>query len=295
MPTIEPTAIALPRPDWTSRIQVAAGTLILWTLLVYGLEPYLLPRASADAVVLLGSTAGTGGGLLATVILLALTYVLGRLIPLRDGCGPLLILCLALVAWSMTGGTMDAWLMAHHQQVGPATSGPYLALLGDYALLGLVVIVLVTQFGYTGSPHDEDARPNALAADTVGGKGPLTLLMMVIFSGALVYLLAGPQGHTYHGQVLAGVAVANWGAVLIARNLTGVTHALWYWPAPLIVGVLALLLCAAQPKPAGILAGLNVIPAWGGLGRPLPIEMIGAGLAAILLTLHNRTQRGAGG
>ncbi len=283
-----------PRPDWTTRIQVAAGTLILWTLLVYGLQPYLMPRAGADAVVLLGSTAGTAGGLLAVALLFALTYALGKLIPLRDGSGPLLMLSLALVAWAVTGGTIDAWLMAGHQQVGPATSGPYLALLGDYALLALVVFALVVLFGYTGAPHAPDETPHALAADPAGGKGPLALLLMVGFSGALIYLLAGPQGHTYHGQVLFGVAVANWGAVQIARNLTGVHHALWYWPAPLIVGVLAVVLCAAQPKPPGILAGLNVIPAWGGLGRPLPVEMVGAGLAAILLTLPTRGQ-GANG
>ena len=103
-------------------------------------------------------------------------------------------------------------------------------------------------------------------------------------------ILSGPRvGHTYRGQVYFAVALAFVIAVLVARRVTGARGIIWYLPGPLVVGIVGVLLAAVRPGLGAGYESINIIPAWG-LVRPLPIEMVSVGVAAILLTLRAATR-----
>ena len=105
----------------------------------------------------------------------------------------------------------------------------------------------------------------------------------------LMLFLTGPaEGHTYRGQVYFAVAVASVAGTYAARKITKARDAIWYWPAPLLAGLLGTLAAISKPDlliPAAY-RQLNSIPA-SGLVRVLPIEMMGVGLVATLWMLRS--------
>ena len=122
------------------------------------------------------------------------------------------------------------------------------------------------------------------------GRDPKPRRFDMLIAAVLVLILVGPRvGHTYRGQVYFAVAVGFIVAVLVARRVTGVRGIIWYLPGPLLVGLLGVLLAAWRPGLGAGYEHINVIPAWG-LVRPLPVEMVGVGLVAILLTLRAATR-----
>lgn len=262
---------------------------MIWACLRFIVDEGLLARTINDPVVLLAAPAGILYGLLAVIILGGLACLVGTVMPARDGAGPLVAFSLAVVAWAATGGTIDDWLIYNHKLPGPGTSGPYLKLLADYAALAGIAAVLAGLFGYDGRPHGPDDRPSFAAAlnprTVTTGNGPLHLLVAVVVAIIVLYLLAGPAaGRTYHGQVYFGVAVACAAGTSAARSIAGLPHALWTLAVPFVVGLVGLSIAAARPVLPGDLAQLDVFPPWGGLARPLPVEMIGVGIVAVTAT-----------
>jgi len=140
----------------------------------------------------------------------------------------------------------------------------------------------------------EDKVPPLLRA--VGGDprvaALLALAIVVILASVFISKLMGPSlGETYTKQVYFAVAVGFWGAVFIARYLTGVDRPGWLWLAPLLVGLIGVLLAAWRPELPAPYRADNSKPAWN-LARPLPIEMVSAGLLGILW--HFRREPSAG-
>ena len=113
------------------------------------------------------------------------------------------------------------------------------------------------------------------------------MLITIVVAGVLLFFLTGPAlATTLRGQVYFAVGVAFLAAVYVARHLTKVEDSAWYWPAPVLVGVLGVLVAGLNPALMlpDAYQHLNTIPAWG-LARALPIEMVGLGLVGTLWML----------
>jgi hypothetical protein len=266
------------QPGWLRNLVLGTSVALLWLVLAYGIESTVVPRGSDRPLCVL---VGEGG--LMPALGIALFAVIGAiaaawLVRCREGSHGLLIVALALAIWAYPGGTMDDWLKYKNTTIGPPSGSAYVPLLGEYLYWALVTAFAFYAAG--GKPlaafMKKDAQRNGLTA----------LLITVAVATLLILILSGPrQSRTYHGQVYFSVAVAFILAVMTANRVCGVREPAWYLPAPIIVGVLGVLFAVFKPSLGTTYAYVNVIPA-NGLARPLPVEMIVVGVAAILLTLR---------
>jgi hypothetical protein len=266
------------RSAWPGRLYLAATVALLWAALHYVVDATVLPRGLDRPVCVF---VGDGGVVPAVVVLILLTiaaligtWLGGR----RAGTQGLLVVGFALALWAYHGGTMDEWLKMKNPIPGPPSGSAYAPLLAEYLYWAVVVAAVYALTGRRG--------PTASKSSTNLRDGITALIVTVAVAAVLILILSGPRiGHTYRGQVYFAVAVAFILGVMAARRLTGTRRLLWYLPAPLIVGIIGVLLATSRPGLGPAYANINVIPAWA-LVRPLPIEMVGVGLVAILLTLR---------
>ena len=277
MNAIEPSERVRRRSAWPGRLYLAAAVALLWAGLHYVVDATVLPRGLERPVCVF---VGDGGIVPAVVVLVLLTigaligaWLCGRW---ADTQG-LLVVGFALALWATHGGTMDEWLKMKNPIPGPPSAAAYAPLLAEYLYWAVVVAAVYALTGRRG--------PTAHKSSANLRDGITALIVTAAVAAVLILILSGPRiAHTYRGQVYFAVAVSFILAVIVARRVTGARGLLWYLPGPLIVGIVGVLLAVSRPGLGAAYANINVIPAWG-LVRPLPIEMVGVGLVAILLTL----------
>ncbi len=273
---------------WSQRATMAAIVVVGLFVLHALIEPALLPGdVDRPLTVLVGA-----GGVLAALAVLAASVLIALLG--EASCGRrrpatgLMLTGLTLALWAALGGNMDQWLIRANPRPGPGTAAAYYPLLAEYvywtlALAGCLAACLWWQrrLASQAPPPTEDAeRPVALR------DGLAALLLQVAVAATLMFILTGPRfGHTYRGQVYFAVAVAFIVGTVAGHRFLGVDRLTWYLPGPILVGLAGVGLAIARPALPGVYASINVIPAWG-LVRPLPIEMVAVGSAAIVLTLR---------
>lgn len=263
---------------WPGKLCLTASVALLWAGLHFVVDTTVLSRGLDRPV---GVLIGDGGIVAAVAVLVLLivgaligTWLCGR----REGGQGLLVVGFALALWAFHGGTMDEWLKMKNTTAGPPSGAAYAPLLAEYVYWAVVVAAV---FALTGRRGRSTGKKSFNLRDRI-----TALIVTSAVAAILMLILTGPRiGHTYRGQVFFAVAVAFILAVMIARRVTGVRSFNWYIPGPLIVGIIGVLLAASKPGLGTAYANINVIPAWG-LVRPLPIEMVGVGLVAILLTLR---------
>lgn len=276
---------------WSERLRLACGATMIFAVLHFLVDATLLERGDGRPVVLLATQSGALAGLATVVLLGVVAWAIGTVMPRRHGAGPLAAFGLALAAWAALGGTVDDWLILQQPAPDGPDGYPYWMLVGDYFALAALTALLVWRFAYDGREHGPDQTPNArrtFGLELKPGelpKGLATLAVVTIVAAVVLYLVGGPQrGWTYRGQVYFGVALACAAGVFAGRSVTGETRAIWFWPAPFIVGLVGLVACGLSPAPPEPLARLDVFPPFGGLCRALPVEMAGVGLVAIVTT-----------
>jgi len=279
---------------WLNRLRFVLAVALLWAGLHF-VVGFALPRGIDRAFVLAASPLA---GLL-TIFVLWLGAAAAVLITgTRDRRLPLIVLGVALALWvgegGRAGGTMDDWLVFCNNLPGPPTGVPYWKLIADYvylavALTGAWVISTRLAGGVPASetPGDTLARAFALRVPAAERRQGLSaLLTTVVVAAIAVYILAGPGlGATYRGQVYFAVGVGLFAGVFVAQRLVKTRDPLWFWPAPLVLGVVGLIVAGVQPGLGLQGYALNNLPAWG-LSRALPLEMVGAGLVGALWMLH---------
>jgi hypothetical protein len=280
------------RSTWSGRLCLAAAVALLWAGLHFVVDATVLSRGLTRPVcVLVGD-----GGIVAAVtvlILLAVGALIGTLLcSRREGAQGLLVVGLALALWASPGGTMDDWLKMRNTTAGPPTGAAYVPLLAEYAYWAIVTAAVFVLTGrQRRSAEDAGVSPNErrkspLASATELRDGITALIVTAVVAAVLMFILTGPRvGHTYRGQVYFAVAVACIVGTLAARRVSGVRRFTWYLPTPWLIGIIGVWLAAIRPGLGAGYENINVIPAWG-LVRPLPIEMVGVGLVAIVLTLR---------
>ena len=265
---------------------------LLWAGLHFVADATVLSRGLDRPVcVLVGD-----GGIVPAIVVLVLVAVgalIGSLLcGRREGGQGLLVVGLALALWAFHGGTMDDWLKMRNTTAGPPSGAAYVPLLAEYVYWAVVLAAVFMLTGWrrraadsAGSARQQRSKPPDRATTELRD-GITALIVTAAIAAVLMLILTGPRvGHTYRGQVYFAVVVAFVLGGLVARRVTGTHRFIWYLPAPLIVGVIGMWVAALRPGLGEAYANINVIPAWG-LARPLPIEMVGVGLVAIILTLR---------
>lgn len=296
---------AVSASPWVARVRLVLAMALVWAGLHFVIDQTVLARGLQRPVVILAS----GSGLLAALavaVVLWIGAVVGTLLAgVRENTGTLFVIGVALALWAAGDGTMDDWLLLQNQLVQDPRGAPYWPLLGEYVYLGVVIAGVAALGGWSllgQRVSDAGARRAALhrtfaldAGGTSWREGVSALLVTAVVAGVLMFLLFGPrEGHTRRGQVYFAVAVAFILGVMAARRLTRVRHPLWYWPAPFVVGIVGVLLAAFKPALPQPHHHLDMIPAWG-LVRPLPVEMVGVGVAAIIWTLRTTSRLSGNG
>lgn len=287
---------------WLRRLRFLAAAALVWAGLHFILGGRLLPPGLNRPATVAVANSPIVTAVVVALILWAGTYVGTLIAGAAHRWQALTIVCLALAAWAAPRGTMDHWLIlaAPEGVVAPPTGSVYWPLFDEYLYL-LVVMLGVTAIGALAVPaagsnaaslRTRVRRAFALDADRKQRvEGLLALLITTAVIGVLMLVLTGPlEAETLRGQVYFAVTVSCALAVFIATRLVRVRHPIWYWPAPIVAGLLGMLVAALNPDiliPAEY-RQLNSIAAWG-LSRPLPIEMVGVGVAITIWTVRATT------
>jgi len=280
---------------WWRRFRIIAAAALIWAGLHFVAGGLVLPRGLDRPPVLIGAQHGLMAGFL-VIGVVWLGTALGTVIIRPKGVRtPLMIVGLALALWGAeggrAGGTMDEWLVLRNETPGAPTSGPYWLLLVDYACLliavaGAYAIAVLRSRGGEGIAAG-DALRRAFGQGMDARKGVAALVVTTVVAGVVVFILTGPTAAaTLRGQVYFAVLVGFFAGSFAAGRLVGASGALWYWPAPFLLGIIGLIVAGIDP--ALLLSDAytrDTIPAWG-LTRALPIEMIGVGLVGALWLLR---------
>jgi hypothetical protein len=285
---------------WVARGRLVLAVALVWGALHFVIDRTVLAQGLDRPVVILASESGLSAAAAVAVLLWIGAYVGGLVAGVREGARALFIVGLGLALWAVGGGTMDDWLLRQNQLVAGPSAAAYRPLLGEYVYLAIVFTGVAALGGLAALGRRAADRRNlrlslrrtfAVASDSPSWReGVFALVATTVIGGFLVFVLSGPRvSHTYRGQVYFAVGVGFILAVLAARRITGVQHPLWYWPAPFIVGIVGVLLAIAKPALPQPFQHLDMIPPWA-LVRPLPVEMVGVGLAAITWTLRTTSR-----
>lgn len=287
---------------WGDRLRTWLAIALVWALLAYVGGPYVAPRGLERPVVLVGAHSGPLTGVLVVVLLwiggAAATLLAGA----RDARRPLMAVGAALALWAFRGqevGTMDDWLIARNSEPGPPASGPYWLLLVDYLYLSIGVLGVAVIGALLAPARPPGHTPMQTLRETFGLDIPAPerarglaglLIATAVATLGTVFLMGPAASNTRHGQVWFAVGVGFALGVFVAVQVVKTTRICWYWPGPLLLGILSVVVAAVRPAfllPAAY-DQLDIIPAWGP-ARALPVEMVGVGLVAALWFLKPDT------
>jgi hypothetical protein len=306
MTAVAPDARRAGAQAWAIRLRFWAAVGLLWAGLHFLVGVPFLPTGLDRPLVLASAHWAPVAALVLVVVVTAGAAAAWLIGAVRDQREPLLAVGTALALWTLErgrrGGTMDDWLTLCNPVPGPPRGGPYAMLLLDYLILlvavaGALVAVNLLRQTRAPQPGAAPARGNVrwpallgLGSDPALWRAGLRGLLITSAAGALVVLIfAGPTiGETYRLQVYFAAGFGVFAGVFIAQQL-GVTvrEAGWLAAAPFVIGILGAAVAALRP---GILLPashqMNIIPAWG-LARPLPIEMVAAGLLGSVWLLRH--------
>lgn len=294
-----PTGVLIGDPGATpmSRIRLWAAVAITLALLYYTADALIRGGSSFAPIVILPARYGLFAAPIVAAILLLGAWLGTYLIVRRDACDPLMIAGLALMAWSLFGGTSDDWLILCRPNLEPPTGTAYAYFVAEYLYL-IAVFLLIAAIGVLRPMRGETpARGISEIIRRVIGpmdgdelvKGLAALGLSMVVSGALLCVLFGPVlTKTMHGQVIFAVFVACGAGTYIGWRMTQARGPFWYWIAPLSLGLAASLLATLNPtlfipashRELGTLAASGMV-------RPLPVQLVGFGVVAVVLSLRS--------
>ena len=179
--------------------------------------------------------------------------------------------CVGMVSLSVHGGPMRNVLMeAPGNGIFPKLMLE-LTLLFVFVVIGWMVLGRLRDFGLLREElkleEDPDAPPY---------QGAMALAATVVIMGVLMLLLAQTDKKA---QAIWSVAISACLASLGAHSLFPARPSVWFWTAPLIVGLIGYVLAwmGGNNLPGGAVGG--IAPA---LARPLPLDYASVGVAGAI-------------
>lgn len=290
MDTAATTTSPVTTDVWLRRLRFCLAVAVVWGLLHYVAGRFVLPPGVDRPPVLVGSFHGPLAGLVVVIVLWLGAAIAAPLLATRQRRLVLMTLGLGLALWTWEGGqlhhTMDSWLRMNHSQPTGPTSGPYWMLVGDYLYLLLALggaYIIAGLFG--AQPAAGSAWPARLFDDWPNGL-KATLITAAVAGVVASVLLLPLTEWTRRGQVCFAVGLGFVAGVYAARQFSTERRLHWYAAAPLLLGLVGVVVAAISPAlmiPENY-RNLDQIPAWP-LARPLPVEMVGVGLLIALWML----------
>lgn len=274
----EPRAHAARRDNWAAWGAWIAGAL--GAIILYALCQSLGLLTGLDRpATLMGF--GLVGGAIFCIALVVLGVIASILTGGSDRAGGLFAAGVSLALFALGAGTMDNWLEITNFAPGRGDAQPYLVLMPEHLFLWGAMLVIALSAGFRHAPGVP-----ATSVSTSPGAGVISLLIGVAVSGLSIQWLSGPfPGKTFHGQIYFAAIVGFVFGTVLARKYGGARDAIWYWSAPFVLGIAGLGSAALRPVLPGGYDMINILPA-SPLARPLPIELIGVGVAAVIWSLR---------
>ena len=287
---------------WPHRVRFVAGVALLWAGLHFVIDQTVLARGAERPVIIAVTQTGWLAAPATALLLWIGAFLATRLAGGRDGCSALLLVGFALSIWATEGGTMDRWLVFKNEAVTPAggTSAAYWPLIIEYVFLLACVAGAALAGGLAAlgtRARDADARRRCLhetfADPTEAGwlrKGLTATVVTLAIAAPILMILAGPRAAwTRHFQVIFATGAAFAVGTGLSVRLVGLARPMWYWIAPILLGVIGAIAAAVSPTLPQPHEGLSNIPS-SALTRPLPVQMVGVGLVATIWAYRAATQ-----
>ncbi|HEV2292964.1 MAG TPA: hypothetical protein VGR35_03860 [Tepidisphaeraceae bacterium] len=182
---------------------------------------------------------------------------------------------IGLLALSIRGGPIRYTLMYSTGQVFISLAMELLIL---YAILGVgwAVLWLLRNSGWL---QDDPFRDGVADIDEPVTQKLAALATQAVVMAIIMMILCETDRKP---QVIASVGLAAFVGTLAAHSLFPARPSLWYWTGPLLVGVVGYLLAYSGSSTAWAIGevGGTFAPE---LGRPLPLDYVGAGPAGAII------------
>jgi hypothetical protein len=254
-------------PYHRARIVMTLATMVS-LLLFYGAARLVgIPRDPGYSVSLLQQS-NAGVALAIVLVVLVVSTLTGSVIArsIRRDAG-LVTACLGLIALTARGGTIAATLQAAGS---PAVFVPTLAM-ELVVLYGFVVVAYLAMTPLRQSHFlPSDTIRDGVQGDPDEPLGNKLLATAATAIGALILMLLLAQTQDKM-QVLASVFLASLIAAAAAHSAFPVEPSLFYWVAPLLVGLAGYAYASASPGTWVIGHAPNPLAA------PLPLDYVAAG------------------
>lgn len=268
----------------------------VFVILHFLLSPQVMPRGLDRPVLLIAAPWPVAASAAFIVAMAVAGFVATRLLGARDYLSGLEVVCVGVALWAAFGGTMDDWLIRYFHAPRGAAAGAYLLVLVEYVVVIVAFVAVLAGVVWAigaGGPQGASWRDRVAAhwppleRNEKAASGPLTALLVSFVAALAILVLMGPRvAHTYKGQVYFAVFVGFAVGTYAARSVLGRAAPLWYALAPVILGVVGMLIAVMNPRLPGEFSQLNVIPP-NGLARPLPLEIISVGVFAVSWMMRN--------
>jgi hypothetical protein len=219
--------------------------------------------------------------LLVTAVLVFAAIAMGTLLAggIRPDAG-LFAAAATLLALSNRGRPIYAVLHdTNGSRAAYSTMAAELLVLGGLLGAGWWVLHRLQQ---RGSLHRDSVRDGLPDIDHPPGVGWSELATHVLVTAAVVVLVAQSEDKK---QVLAAVGIGSFVAAFFPHWKHGARPSIWYWPGPILVGILGYLLAAFTVPTEALFIGRP--GRFGGflnaLARPLPLDYASIGTAGALI------------
>jgi hypothetical protein len=266
----------------TARIALTLSVLVCAVILYLGSQWFGVPELPGfDGSLLRQSSPAMA--IILVAILMPIAALVGTVLAgaVRFEAG-LFAAALGLMCISLRTGTMTSVLQEANGQ-----PDVYKTLAVELLMLSIILIGVWGMLWVLGKKTVINAEHHDGAATGSQSNGIGALITQAIVT-ALVMLFFCQSEAKY--QVLASVGISSVIGTWIAYTSFPARPSIWYWTAPLLVGIIAYILAAMNTDPNLMIGHPDTL--LGALERPLPLDYASAGPAGAILgywTMRKKT------
>ena len=292
------TTAPLPGPlGFVDKLRVVAAAIVAILLMRSVGWMVAEPADPEMAVVLTGSVGHILSVLPALLVLTVVSAIVGAVIagPRLPEAG-VFAAAVGLAALALQGGSMQA-VLGYEVAADAASRRSLMMTMGFDCVLWSVLMVVawlavmaVCRWLWPDAGQTAPAGASDQAANESAKTGWSALAVTSVVALFVIWMTIArtPVASIARGQVIGSVAAGLYLGAMAARYFTGVSVSRWYAMAPAVVALVGFLLGYLQSNMSwakGALASYALLATTPphALARPLPIEYIAVGLAAVMV------------